>query len=483
VFGAVAAWIAGIGAAAYPIFPFFDGQLLDPALSVPVTVAAALATVEAARGGERTRALAAGLWSVAAIVRPPLLVAAAVLPLSLVRRGERRAAARAVAIILVLPLLVTARNASVGDGAFIATQGGLNFYLGNGRDADGVAATFAEAPTALGYGMVVAATRSAEAREGRALRPSEVSAHYVRRTLGEIAHDPARWLRLLVKKAVVFWGSREIPNNHDPALFAEVVPVMRWAAGWWLWAPLGVVGLVFAWRRPGVPVLAGIVGAVWLENVLFFGNGRFRVPAAPLLVVAGAGALAVIARGLRGDRVRRPVRWLAAACGLGLLFHANPYGIPREVWPMSYVLVAEAERDRGEPVRALRWIERALAEEPALYPARFAQVQLLRRTGRTAEALEVVERLLRAVPNDAQLRAEHGVLLDLAGRTDAALAEIDAALALDPELDAARVHRAVALARLGRADEAREALLAFLRERPASPEASRAREVLGGLER
>jgi tetratricopeptide (TPR) repeat protein len=286
-----------------------------------------------------------------------------------------------------------------------------------------------------------------------------------------------------VKKAVVFWGSREIPNNHDPALFAELVPALRWAPGWWFWAPLGVVGLAFASRRPGVAVLAGIVGAVWLENVLFFGNGRFRVPAAPFLVVAGAGALTVIARGLRGERVRKATRWLAAACGLGLLMHANPYGIPREIWPMSYVLVAEAEHERGEPARALRWIERALAEEPSLYPARFAQVQLLRRTGRAAEALEVVERLLRTWPSDAQLRAEHGVLLDLAGRSDAALAEIDAALALDPTLDAARVHRAVVLGRLGRTDEARDALLALLLERPASPEAPRAREVLGGLER
>lgn len=479
--GRGAAWTAGIGAALYPTFPFFDAQLLVPALAVPLTVAAALATLEALGGGRRARALAATLWSVAAVVRPPLLLAAALLPGGLLRRGERSAAGWTLAIILALPLLATARNAAVGDPVFIASQGGLNFYLGNGRAADGVAATFADAPTALGYGMVVAAARQAEAREGRALRPSEVSAHYVRRTLAEIGADPGRWLGLVGKKAALFWAAREIPNNHDPALFAERIPALRWTPGWWLWAPLGLVGLGLTRRRPEARVVAGVVGAVWLAGVLFFVNARFRIPAAPFLIAAGGAAAATIASRLRTGRWREAAIALGAAAGLGLLVQANPWGIPRDPWPMSYVLVAEAERDRGEPVRALRWIERALEAEPSLYPARFAQVQLLRRAGRTAEAREIVERMLGALPGDAALRAERGVLLDLEGRSDEALAELDAALARDPGLDAARVHRAVVLARLGRGEEAREDLLRFLRERPASAEARRAQQVLGGL--
>jgi len=480
--GRAAAWIAGVGAALYPPFAFFDAQLLVPVLAVPLTVGASLATVEAVGAGKRIRAVAATLWSAAAIVHPPLLVAAAFLPLSLARRGQRRAALSAAAIVLSLPFLVTARNAAVGDPVFIASQGGLNFYLGNAGSADGVAATFADAPSALGYGMVTAATRQAEEREGRPLRPSEVSSHYVRRTLGEIAADPGRWLGLVVKKAVLFWGTREIPNNHDPVLVAELVPALRWGPGWWLWAPLGIAGLALGRKREGVGVLAGVVAAVWLASVLFFVNARFRVPAAPILIAAGAGAAVAIGEGLRARR-RDAAIALAAVVALGLLLRANPYGIPRGVWPMSYVLVADAERARGEPARALRWIERALAAEPGLYPARFAQAQLLRRAGRTGEALVSVDRLLEAVPRDAALRNERGVLLDLGGDPRAALAEYDSALALDPGLDAARVNRAAALARLGSEEEARTALLGFLRERPASAEAPRARELLGRLGR
>jgi tetratricopeptide (TPR) repeat protein len=230
-----------------------------------------------------------------------------------------------------------------------------------------------------------------------------------------------------------------------------------------------------------MPLLAGIVGAVWIASVLFFVNARCRIPAAPILIAAGSVGAMVLVEAWRAGRRRDARIALIAALGIGGLLHANPYGVPRGVWPMSYVLVAQAERDRGEPVRSLRWIERALEAEPSLYPARFAQVQLLRRMGRSGEALEIVERLLVVVPQDAALRNERGVLLDLRGDSRAALEEIDAAIALDPGLDAARVNRAVVLARLGRSEEAQDALLEFLRQLPASGEAARAREILGGL--
>jgi hypothetical protein len=482
LYGVAAAWLAGLGAALYPMFPFFDGQLLVPVLAVPLTVAAVITSMAALETGGRGRlVLAAALWSVIGIVRPPLLLGAMLLPGFLVMRRRAREAVLAISVILTLPVLLTVRNVAVGDAVFVASQGGLNFYLGNGTRADGVAATFPDAPTALGYGMLEAATRQAEAREERELRPSEVSRHYRARTFDEIAADPSRWFGLLVKKALLFWGDREIPNNHDPALFVETVPVMRWAPGWWMWAPLGIVGLWLARRTPGLVFVAGVVATVWVVNIVFFVNARFRIPAAPLLIVAGAGAATMAAEWIRGGRWRAAAVVVAAAVGLGFLLRANPYGIPRDVWPMSYVLVAEAEHDRGEPVRALRWIKRALAVEPSLYPARFAQAQLLRRAGRVVEARGIVERLIVAAPNDAALRNEHGVLLDVTGESEAALAEIEAAARLDPSLDAAFVNRAIVLTRLDRIEEARSALLDFLRERPTSAEARRAREVLGGL--
>jgi tetratricopeptide (TPR) repeat protein len=495
LFGTAAAWVAGLGAAFYPMFAFFDAQLLSPVLELPLALGATLATLRAGERPAKGRVLAAGLlWSAAAVVRPPLLLAAAVLPARLLaagassrpetpgtrppRAGRVLRAALAAAAILALPLLLTARNAAVGDPAFLASQGGLNLYLGNNLHANGMAATFPDDPTALGYRMMESARAIAERAAGHPLGSAEVSAFWRDRAAADLARDPGRWLALALKKAVLFWSDREIPNNHDPALFAEQVPLLRWAPGWGLWAPLGIVGFVAGFRRPGVRWTGAAVPAVMAGCVLFFVCARFRLPAAPFLIALGGGAVAEIGRAVAERRRRAAVLAAAAAAALALLVRADPYDVPREPWVTSYVLVAEAEAARGEPVRALRWIRRALAEEPGLYAARVAEIDLLRRAGLIAEARSRAEEAVRALPGDAALRSALGGLLDLSGEPEAALRELDAALAADPGYDPARVSRGVVLARLGRRSEAEESLRLFLRDRPGSPEAPRAESVL-----
>jgi len=168
---------------------------------------------------------------------------------------------------------------------------------------------------------------------------------------------------------------------------------------------------------------------------------------------------------------------------VAVLVRTNPYGIPTRPWVMSYVLVAEAERDRGEPVRALRWIDRALAEKPGLYPALLARIQLLRSTGRVAEARAEADRALAALPGDPALLHERAVTRDLSGDPAGALADVERAIARDPGFEAARVSRGAMLARLGRTEEAKHALQEFLAGGPSQGEAARARDVLAEIAR
>jgi tetratricopeptide (TPR) repeat protein len=482
LFGTRGAWIAGLGAALYPTLFFFDAQLLAPVLAVPAFAAAVLVALAALEHGGLPRSIGAGaLFGVATVAYPPLLLGGVGAAALLARRRLRDGAALAAAL-LAAPLLATAHNAACGDPSFVATQGGLNLYLGNARTADGVAATFAEAPTALGYRMVDAAARIAERAEGRALEPSEVSGYWTRRALGEIAADPARWLGLVVKKTFLAFSAREIPNNQDIALVAQEIPLLG-LPGWGVWAPLAVVGLLAHGRRRGAGFLAYAAGAVLSGCVVFFVNDRFRVPAAPLVVALGAGGALAIVDAARERSRGRAAALALVALGAAVVARLNPYGIPERPWVMSYVLVAEAERDRGEPVRALRWIERALAEEPGLYPARLAQVEMLRRVGRLAEARAAADRALADLPDDPALLHERAILRDLAGDPAGGLADVERALARDPTLESARVSRAVLLARLGRAEEATRALRELLAGHPSGAEAARAQAVLEEIER
>ncbi len=479
--GAAAAWVAGLGAAAYPAFLFFDAQLLAPFVAVPLFAAGVLCGDRARKRGAAGVAAAAGaLCGVAGVAWPLVLPVGAWLAADLARRGRRTAALAAGAALLLPPLLATAHNVRAGDPSFIASQGGLNLYLGNGPAADGMSATFPDAPTALGYRMVDAAARIAEAREGRPLRPSQVSAHWTRRTLEAVADDPGRWLALLGRKAVLAFGAREIPNNHDLALFEDEIPLLR-GPGWGVWLPLAAAGVWLRRRDRSVRWLAAAAGITLLAMIAFFVNDRFRVPAAPFVVALGGVGVVALVREVRARAWRAAGAAAGIAAAFAVLAHANPFGIPARPWVVSYLLVAEAERGRGEPVRALRWIDRALEEEPAMYAARLARIELLRRAGRVAAARAEAERALAAMPGDAALRHEHAILLDLSGDPAAALAEVERAIAADPTLAPAHVSRAVILHRLGRDAEAVEALRAFLAARPDPAEAARARELLAEL--
>jgi hypothetical protein len=501
LFGRAAGAIAGVGAAVHPTLAFFDGQLLATFLAVPLTVAATLVTVAALETPRRAAAAGAALlWSAVAIVRPPLLLPGLLLPVAWWRRGsapvgveasggaevpdDRRprrfpGATLLVALVLLLPLLVTVRNAVRGDAAFIATQGGLNFQLGNGSDADGMAATFAPAPGAVGYRMLDAAQSIAERESGRELRPSEVSAFWFRRTGQEIVAAPGRWIALLGKKAILFLGAREIPNNHDPALFRRELdlPVLP---GWGFWLAFAGAGAWFSRRNPGARFAGGVVLLVAAGCVLFFVNARFRLPAAPLLVVLGAGGIVGLVRAIR-EAPRTVVLPGGIALLLALAAFSNPYGVPDEPAPTAYVLLAEAERNHGEPVRALRWIDRALEVEPGLYVAHMARLDLLRSMGREAEALRAAERMLVVRPDDAALLQRAAILRDLAGDAAGGLALLDRALAIEPTLPGAQLDRAILLIRSGRATEARPELV-VLAARGTEAERARARRVLTELD-
>jgi tetratricopeptide (TPR) repeat protein len=490
LFGRRAAWIAGVGAAVYPTTAFFDGQFLEPVLVVPLSAAGTLLTLDAIERGGRWRIAGAGLvWSVAAVVRPTLLPAGLLLPIgvALGRRvdgGRARAheALVALATVMSLPLAVTARNAAVGDAVFLASQGGLNFYIGNGAGADGMAAAFPDRPDALGYRMIEEAERIAEREAGRELRSAEVSAVWTRRAWRDIAADPGRWAALLAKKTFLFWHAREIPNNHDEAMFAEYLPALRWTPGWALWTPLGLIGLWVGRGRREVQVAAAVVAVILAGCVLFFVTARFRVPAVPVVIALGAGAVDFAWQRVRERRFGAVAAVLAAFVALSAAVRSNPYGVPAEPWPVSYVLMAEAEAARGEPVRALSWIERVLEVEPGFYAARIAQIDLLRRAGRIEEARVVAERGVQLLPEDAALRSELASLLDLGGDPAAALEQVEAALRLDPAFAPARVNRAIVLARLGQAEAAKAALQELLTEDAGSTEAPRAQEALRAIE-
>jgi len=240
---------------------------------------------------DREKPLVSGWLTVglAAIARPGALL---LIPLALVLY---RKAWKSSWLALIPVILVWAVNWSHGDSSVvISSQGGINFYIGSGPEADGFTA-FAPSGTglpadSLPYMDNVWAASYAPFDE--TVLPSEVSAWWVQKTLEHIADNPLSFLSLTGKKLIYLISPVSIPSNYNMYYYGRYSPVLRVLAG----TPrVPVSGLLLWFLIPGA-LFAGRISirernillwaAVLSAGILpFFVTARFTLPVVPLIII------------------------------------------------------------------------------------------------------------------------------------------------------------------------------------------------------
>ena len=300
----------------------FDALLLIPALIVPLDLLALYLTLGLAQDARPRRAALAGVvWGLSAIARPNVLLFMPVLAGWLMWRGRaapRRGlvAVAALAAGCLAPILpISAINLARGDLALISTQAGVNLWIGNNPDSDGSTAIVPGTRGGWWEGREDSIAL-AEAAEGRALAPTEVSAHYTGRVAEWVAEAPGAALAHLGWKARLFWLDVELGNNLPVGFFARRYdPLLRYSpVGFSLLAGLGVLGLAFALRRRAGQTLPlwGFLLVYSASVIAFFVCSRYRVPLLPVLAVLAGEGLVQVVRAARG----RDLRTLALSAAL-----------------------------------------------------------------------------------------------------------------------------------------------------------------------
>jgi len=466
----------GLAAAAisavYAMLVYFDGELLLPVLEVPTCLAAVLLAVRYGdRPSARSAALAGAALGIAAIVRPNVLLWGMFAAVWIVVRGGsplaarlRQAAVYGVATLApILPL--TAYNAFVGrDAVLISTQGGVNFWIGNNPSSDGSTA-IAPGTRPDWWGGFHDTVAQAEAAEGRALRPSEVSRHYSARAWDWIASQPLAALRHLGWKMRLYWTDHELANNQDEVFFArEFGPILRYSpVGFGVVAPLGIVGLWLCarrWRRVGP---AWLFVPVWCASVVaFFVCARFRIPMMPVLGVFAAHAIVVGWVALRAREWRRAGMVLAGFAILAALVQAVPHQVDRTpakgLWQLGVLRFQSGEYAESE-----RLFAESITANPR-FPLAHQDLGWSRlRQGRASAALTDFDAALNLAPGTiGALQGRVDALLALERRADAASAAREFAAAA-PLLSAAHYVLGRALLLLGDAREVDAARVALRR--------------------
>lgn len=482
--GARAGAVAGIVAALYSPFILSEGTLQSAAL-VPFLTSFLILMLIRARSSGRW-ALAAGfLFAATVLNRPDTLLLLAPVPVWLLLAGEgRRPAALFLAAALVILVPYSMRSSERAGGFTpVSAHGGIHFYIGNHEGADGTLSPVEGVrPTPEGFARDTHALAIKES--GRTLTAAQVSSHWFARGLDWIRSDPVAWMRLLARKTLLFWNDYEIPNNEDLYFLRRFsLPLNLPVPLFGLVAPFAIFGILFGRFSKGSRSLLTIVTIVcFLSALLFFVTGRYRLPAAPpLILLASGGIMAALSAARKRQAMfllliplfvfcNLPVRrfdFAAPECRLGSSY------IQRGDWAEAEAAFSRAETIHSGFAEAKRGLARVYREtersEQAIRiygelaaldresrTARNDMATLLAREGRTDEAIRILEELLSEERMDVVVLGNLAACRIDTDEDSLATALLEEALAIDPEYAGALLNLALIHARHGRYPEALE---------------------------
>ncbi|MDO9694816.1 MAG: tetratricopeptide repeat protein [Candidatus Latescibacteria bacterium] len=470
LWGRRAGWLAGLLYAGLWTSIYYAAELLLETLSVTLNLLLLWLLLDRAAGrpGWRRLGLAGLALGLSAIARPNILIVVPAVVWYLLRGGFPRPTARgwaAAAVGLLLPILpVTLSNAVRGhDLVAIATQGGVNFYIGNNPASDGRTAIVpGTRPTWQGgYDDAIA---MAEKDAGRDLKPSEVDRWFLGRGLAFWAGEPLAALELYATKLRLLLGEGERSNDKYIYAWRDWSPLLRLPI-WPGWTVVLVLGALGWCRRDGVPgtrrLTLGVTALYAVSILLFFVNARFRLPVAALLTIpagAGADALWTAVRGRRWVHglIGPAVAALLAVAALSDLVTFREHRT--EANPFHHFTLGNAWLDKGRLEDAGREYAEAIAIQRRTPQPHFDLISdnlfesfigLRQREGRNDEALRLAREWVDLAPEAQSGRLWLGELLLAAGRLDEAAAHYEIALRSHPDDPRAQLGEAWVLLQRG----------------------------------
>jgi tetratricopeptide (TPR) repeat protein len=209
------------------------------------------------------------------------------------------------AIAVALPIMpVMIRNYKVAHAIVpVGASGGVNFYIGNNPSSDGSTA-IVPGTRADWWGGYEDAIAIAEKDAGHKLNLAEVSDYYFQRGFDYIKSNPNQATALMLKKFQMFWGAGERANDKYIYFFWHLAKMKYLPLpGFWLVAPLAILGGVLLWRRRSELLMFYLFVLLYSIGVIaFFVNARFRLPIVPVLCMFAAYAAVYLWRAFKSKQ-------------------------------------------------------------------------------------------------------------------------------------------------------------------------------------
>ena len=501
LFGPLAALLSALLMALCWAFPYYEAQLTYPAVVVFLLLLSMRLIASWAHRPRIAPALALGvLLGLFGLFRPNGLLFLPVLAgwmfWAAKRRGLSRRALPAVILLLVgaaatiAPVFI--RNYRVtGDFVFISSYGGLNFYVGNHPDASLVEPRLPELKELAGvenwscfdYPAIVRGLGHKLGREP--LSFSEANRWFYRQGLRFIYEQPAQFLENTARKALLFWGPKEVTNDTVPELDRAHSAVLNRLPGFAcaLALFLAGTGCFFAVRRrdvnpgmrpggrEGAVALLLFILAYFVSVLPYFIAGRYRMPILPFMLAFGGYGLAQALQWLGKRRWGHAAAYVLVLAAAGALtsWNAAGYEASAGTWHLRRALAWSAD---GRDDRAMEEYRQALDNGADAALVQVNMGRILVRQGDSAGAVALYEKALEVNPGNSVAHNNLGYELYRLGRTEDAVKHYHAAIEANPVFALPRINLGMALLDAGDAGGAAGQLRTATELEPGNPGAA-----------
>ena len=363
------------------------------------------------------------------------------------------------------------------DPVLFSAHDGVNFYIGNHEGANGYTHIPPELPGSQRE-LLDASISIAERELGRGPLPrSAVSRFWKERALSWISHSQFSWMKLLCVKVDNYWNAFQYddlsllrPLRDDALPF----PGLRWAH----LVPFALAGLLSLRRWPHLGWTAGALLLILAALLPVFVTERYRLLAAPGLVLLALGGVAWLWERLSAGRHLGPTVTYALLLAAAAFWTTQPR--PADLWSLSYLnegtryltAASEATPEDATPLlaRAESALSAANAYLPGSSPTLFALGNLWMARKQPAQAQPFFEQSVAANPTNYRALANLAQVYRTLGRPADALPLLREAARLDPETARRWFALAETCQQLSLLPEARTAIQNAVRLAPNNPD-------------
>lgn len=420
--------IAGIIAAFYPLFIYYDNEILIPNILL-FFVLLGFYFILRQSSDKKTRFswfFVGIIWGFAAITRPNIILFLIVLPFWFIKKLKKTykmAILYGTLGVLSVIIPITVRNYIVSkEFVLISWQGGINFYIGNNPHSDGMPSVIPGTRKSL-WGGFYDAKRIAEEVTGRELKNSEIDRYWLNQGLEFIKQEPLRTSSLFLKKAYLFFSGSEIFNNRDIYFFTRLtylkfliirLPFFHFPFG--LLFPLSLIGCWYAYKkRKDISLILLIVISYSFSFIPFFVCTRFRHIVIPFLIILASFAIISVIDEIKKRRIKNFKMVLVIFISTFIFFNANIYRLRKVDHALNYLTLADVEYKKENYQKTIVYLREALNHNPNYAEALNRLGETYQKIGNTQQALFYFSKAIESDQTQPEAYCNIGNIYAMAG--------------------------------------------------------------------